>query len=63
ILINIDLFVALIRAIAYSGLPDWRELLESVAERMPARRVLMDRFFTGKEPLLFAVALQISAQL
>jgi hypothetical protein len=40
--------VGIIRAIAYSGLPDWKVKLESVAERMPARRVLIDRFLTGK---------------
>jgi hypothetical protein len=40
--------VAIIRAIAYSGLPDWKVVLESVNERMPARRVLIDRFLSGK---------------
>ena len=40
--------VAIIRAIAYSGLPDWKVVLEAFTERMPARRVLIDRFLTGK---------------
>jgi hypothetical protein len=40
--------VAIIRAIAYSGLPDWKVQLERVMERMPARRVLIDRFLAGK---------------
>jgi hypothetical protein len=40
--------VAIIRAIAYSGLADWKILLEKFVERMPARRVLIDRFMTGK---------------
>jgi hypothetical protein len=40
--------VAIIRAIAYSGLPDWKVLLETFIERMPARRVLIDRFLNGK---------------
>jgi hypothetical protein len=40
--------VAIIRAIAYSGLPDWKVKLETVIERMPARKVLIDRFLSGK---------------
>ena len=39
---------ALIKAIAYSGLPDWRDILTTNAERMPSRVVLVDRFMTGK---------------
>lgn len=44
--------VAIVRAIAYSGHPEWKELLAKFSERMPARRVLIDRFITGKQPLL-----------
>ncbi len=44
--------VALIRAIAYSGLPDWKTLLEKYSERMPARAVLIQRYLTGKFPVL-----------
>ena len=44
--------VALIRAIAYSGLPNWKDLLHAFAERMPARTVLIDRYVTGKLPTL-----------
>ena len=40
--------VSLIKAIAWSGLPDWRDLLGQFAERMPARKVLIDRYLTGK---------------
>jgi hypothetical protein len=40
--------VAIIRAVAYSGLPEWKVLLESFTERMPARRVLIDRLLNGK---------------
>ncbi len=39
---------ALIKAIAYSGLPDWQGLLRQNAERMPARVVLIDRYVTGQ---------------
>ena len=39
---------AIVRAIAYSGLPDWRTVLQRNAERMPARRVMIERFLAGK---------------
>ena len=44
--------VAIVRAIAYSGHPEWKELLAKFSERMPARKVLIDRFITGKQPTL-----------
>jgi len=37
----------IIRAIAYSGLPDWRNLLRRVAHRMPGRRVMIDAYLSG----------------
>jgi len=39
--------VVLIRAIAYSGLPDWKELLQKFVERMPARQVLIRKYLYG----------------
>ncbi len=48
---------ALIKAIAYSGLPGWQDLLRAHAERMPARVVLIDRFVTGRMPALDGLAL------
>jgi hypothetical protein len=53
--------VALVRAIAHSGHPLWKELLARFSERMPARRVLIDRFITGKQPTLKQMALDTSA--
>lgn len=44
--------VAIIRAIAYSGLPDWKGLLAAFVERMPARKVLIERYLFGKAPTL-----------
>jgi hypothetical protein len=44
--------VLLIRAIAYSGLVDWREVLIRFVERMPARKVLIDRYLFGNKPVL-----------
>ena len=38
----------IVRAIAYSGLPDWRNVLRRVAPRMPARRVMIDNYLSGK---------------
>lgn len=47
----------IIRAIAYSGRPDWRELLEKNSSRMPLRRPLIDDFLTGKRPTLMELPL------
>jgi hypothetical protein len=44
--------VAIVRAIAYSDLPDWKNLMLKFAERMPARKTLIDRFVYGKQPTL-----------
>jgi hypothetical protein len=46
-----------IRAIVYSGRPDWRELLEKNASRMPLRRPLIDDFLNGKRPTLMELPL------
>ena len=44
--------VAIVRAIAYSDLPDWKDLMLKFTERMPARKTLIDRFVYGKQPTL-----------
>lgn len=44
--------VAIVRAIAYSDLPDWKDLMLKFTERMPARKTLIDRFVFGKQPTL-----------
>ena len=49
--------VAIVRAIAYSDLPDWKDLMLKFAERMPARKALIDRFVYGKQPTLKQLAL------
>src|SRR5215813_3569866 len=41
----------IVRAIAYSGLPDWRNVLRRVAPRMPARRVMIDNYLSGRLPI------------
>jgi hypothetical protein len=42
--------LAVIKAVAYSGLPNWKALLSGIAERMPARASVVDRYLTGKLP-------------
>jgi len=49
--------VAIVRAIAYSDLPDWKDVMLEFAERMPARKGLIDRFVYGKQPTLKQTAL------
>jgi hypothetical protein len=53
--------LAVIRIIAYSGLPDWKAILSSLAERMPARATVVDRYLTDKLPDLRALALDAGA--
>jgi hypothetical protein len=53
--------VAIVRAVAYSELPEWKELLLKFAERMPARKGLIDRFVYGKQPTLKQIALDAGA--
>lgn len=53
--------VAIVRAIAHSGHPEWKELLGKFSERMPARKVLIDRFVTGRQPTLKQLPLDSGA--
>jgi hypothetical protein len=53
--------VAVVRAIAHSGHPQWKGLLRKFAERMPARAVLIDRFISGKLPTLAQMPLDTGA--
>lgn len=49
----------IIRAIAYSGRPDWRDLLEKHAAQMPLRRPLIDDFLNDRRPTLQALELDL----
>lgn len=49
--------IAIIKALAYSGLDDWQMRLKAIAERMPARAGIVDRYLTGKLPAVAALAL------
>jgi hypothetical protein len=41
-----------VRAIAYSGLPNWQALLRQFAHRVPSRRVMINDYIDGKLPRL-----------
>jgi hypothetical protein len=42
----------LVRAVAYSGLPHWHEILSTFADRMPMRRAMVDKYLGGELPTL-----------
>ncbi len=46
----------LVRAIAYSGLPDWKDVLATFVDRMPTRRAMIDKYIDGKLPTLAQIA-------
>jgi hypothetical protein len=48
----------LVRAIAHSGLPDWKHVLAEHAFRMPARSVMVRKFIDGSLPTLGATVAQ-----
>jgi hypothetical protein len=48
----------IVRAVAYSGLPDWRNLLRRIAPRMPRRRVMIDSYLAGSSPTLTDIPLE-----
>lgn len=50
--------VVIVKAIAYSGLADWKELLGKFVERMPARKVIIERYLYGKLPVLRDLTLE-----
>src|SRR3984893_9198780 len=48
----------IVRAIAFSGLPDWRNLLRKVAPKMPGRQVMIDAYLAGSLPTLIDIPLE-----
>ncbi len=48
----------IIKAIAYSGRPDWRELLTKFKDRMPLRQPLIEEYLSGKRVSLMDVDLE-----
>ncbi len=53
----------LIRAIAFSGRPDWRELLEQFKDRMQLRQPLIDSYLSGQAKTLLEADLSDGTQL
>jgi hypothetical protein len=49
-----------VRAIAYSGLPAWKSVLARTADKVPARRGMVDAYLTGALPTLDAIELDKS---
>jgi hypothetical protein len=48
----------IVRAIAYSGLPNWKDLLATFIYRVPTRHVMIDQYLDGKLPTLDQIAYQ-----
>jgi hypothetical protein len=48
----------IVRAVAYSGVPDWRNILRRLALRMPARKVMIDSYLAGRLPTLGEIPLE-----
>ena len=48
----------IVRAIAFSGVPEWRNLLRRVAPKMPGRRVMIDSYLAGSLPTLTEIPLE-----
>jgi hypothetical protein len=44
--------IVVVKAIAYSGLTDWKDLMGRFVERMPARKVVIERYLYGKMKVL-----------
>ena len=47
-----------IRGLAYSGLPDWKDLMRALALRLPERQVMAQRYIDGDLPALNRVSLE-----
>src|SRR5262249_22964947 len=52
----------LVRAVAYSGLPNWRELMLFMVEKMPERHVMIEYYLNGKLPTLEKIRLEVARE-
>jgi hypothetical protein len=48
----------IVRAIAYSGHPDWKGLLQKFSDRLPLRKVMIEKYLDGTLQTLDEVALE-----
>lgn len=56
--INAEDHWAIVRAIAHSGLPNWKQLLSEQSPNMPTRSVMIAKYFDGSLPTLTATVPQ-----
>ena len=54
--------IGVLRAIAASGLPEWRDLIGHFAERMPARRILVRKYLRGELKSLAETRIEASPE-
>jgi hypothetical protein len=47
-----------VRAIAYSNHPEWQNWLRKFAERLPSRKVMIEKYLAGKLPTLYEIPLE-----
>jgi hypothetical protein len=50
----------IVRAVAYSGLPNWQDVLNRFANRMPTRQLMIEKYASGKLPTLDAISFAAS---
>lgn len=48
----------LVRAIAYSGLPEWKVVLRRLAPKMPTRQVMIDKYLAGALPTIWQMPVE-----
>jgi hypothetical protein len=50
----------IVRAVAYSGMANWRDVLVRFANRMPTRQLMIEKYTSGKLPTLEAISFEAS---
>jgi hypothetical protein len=50
--------VIVVKGIAFSGMPRWRVTMTKFVERMPARKVLIDKYVFGNKPVLTEMSIK-----
>src|SRR5215470_15892341 len=50
----------IVRAVAYSGMPNWRDVLNRYAKRMPTRQLMIEKYTSGKLPTLESISFENS---
>jgi len=50
----------IVRAIAYSGMPNWRDVLLRFANRMPTRQLMIEKYTSGKLPTIESISFEKS---